>query len=367
MARSGRGGWKLGALALTLAGLSAACGGSAESSDGTPADSAGTGSSHAGSSAASGGSSGSSGTEKNGGASGSGGEEPAGSCKILRDDAPGAPAYQLAQAGYGVCDGVTLGDIIDRIHADHPELADIQALYAPDPERGGDGSFIYAFQREDGTFALVFKRGGGDCPAGCTENDYWYFDTVDQCVVKDAGYTRRYFDGQCLPADQLPMWGIPPAAPPESICDANNDAQDVSGDYSVSMCGQATACATAKDGARPMALPGLLRLHVAQDPDDLAHGTVTLNGTGDPWLDDRELPADFQRRRFHVELHADNLPAMCIEQEDVTLDYDFEGFRQGHLSFFQTATPDCTNDPGDYCKGGIEADLGREVLGPVGR
>jgi hypothetical protein len=41
-------------------------------------------------------------------------------------------------------------------------------------------------------------------------------------------------------------------------------------------------------------------------------------------------------------------------------------FRQGHLSFFRTATPDCTNAPGDYCKGGIEADLGREILSSAG-
>jgi hypothetical protein len=252
-----------------------------------------------------------------------------------------------------------LGSIVDRIHEEHPELADIETLYAPDPNRGGDGSFIYAFQKPDGTFALVFKRGGGDCPAGCTENDYWYFDTTSQCDVSEAGYTRRYFDGACLMPDQLPKWGIPPAAPPESICGASMEPQDLSGDYEIYLCGQASACST-KD-AEPTTLPGVVTLHIAQDPANLALGTVTLSGTGEPLIDGRELNATFERRRFHVEERVTNLPAQCEESHELTLDYDFEGFGLQHLSFFQVSTPDCEGNPGDYCKGSIEADLGSEV------
>ena len=40
-----------------------------------------------------------------------------------------------------------------------------------------DGSRIHAFQSPDGGFSLVFLRGSGDCPSGCIERRYWYFET----------------------------------------------------------------------------------------------------------------------------------------------------------------------------------------------
>lgn len=294
-----------------------------------------------------------------GGAEGT--DDPYLNCREAHDEAPGTPVYMLSQVGGGACQSVTLGQIIDGIHAEHPELADISTLYAPNPQGGGDGSFIYAFQRPDGAFALVFKRGGGDCPAGCTENDYWYFETVAKCEVSAVGYTRRYFDGKCLPADQLAMWGIPSAAPPESICGASNETQDLSGDHLVFLCGQGSQCATSSQGSKPTALSSVVTLHIAQDPADLAHGTVTLSGTGEPLLDGRALTAEFKLRQFHVEEHSAAAPDNCIEQQDVTLDYDFVGIGQRHLSFFLVATPDCANDPNDYCKGSLEADLGGEL------
>jgi hypothetical protein len=358
------------AIALGLSWACVACGGNAVGSKASEPDSAGAGSGLAGGKTSGGGSSsggsavalgGSSSSSSSGGATDT---PPKVSCQDLRDEAPGKPVYDLSLVGAGACQGITLGDTIDRIHAEHPELADVATLYAPDPERGGDGSFIYAFQKPDGTFALVFKRGGGDCPAGCTENDYWYFDTVGHCDISPEGHTRRAFDGACLPIDQLPQWGIPPAAPPESICGASAEPQDLSGDYAIYLCGQGSKCATSSEGAKSTDLPNVVKLHITQDAADLAHGTVTLSGTGEPLLDDRELTADFARRHFHAEEHVSNLPATCPETHDLTLDYDFEGFGQRHLSFFQTATPDCAAKPNDYCKGSLEADLGRQVIDP---
>jgi hypothetical protein len=347
-------------VALSLVG----CGGAVGAKNSEPA-SAGAADAVAGKTGHGGSGSGGSAVALGGSIDGSGGGTDPGpmvSCKDPPEEAPGTPVYELSLVGGGECEGITLGETIDRIHTEHPELADIQTLYPP--ERGKDGSHIYAFQKPDGTFALVFKRGGGDCPVGCTENDYWYFDTVGHCDISPEGYTRRYFDGQCLPPDQLPKWGIPPAAPPESICGASAEPEDLSGDYSIYLCGQASQCATSAQGSKPTGLPNVAQLRVAQDPADLAHGTVTLSGTGEPLLDDHELSATFERRHFHAEEHATNLPAKCIEQHDVTLDYDFEGFGARHLSFHQTATPDCDAKPDDYCKGMLDADLGRQVPGP---
>jgi hypothetical protein len=353
--------WTL-AVALSILG----CGGAVGAKDSEPA-SAGATTAVAGKTGQGGGSSDGGSVALGGRIDGSGGATdpaPTVSCKDLRQEAPGTPVYEPSLVGRGECQGVTLAETIERIHTEHPELADIEALYAPDPERGGDRSYIYAFQKPDGTFALVFKRGGGDCPSGCTENDYWYFDTVGHCDISPEGYTRRYFDGQCLPPDQLPRWGIPPAAPPESICGASAEPQDLSGDYSIYLCGQASQCATSGQGSKPTGLPNVVQLRIAQDPANLADGTVTLSGTGQPLLDGHELSATFQRRHFHAEEHATNLPAKCIEQHDVILDYDFEGFGARHVSFLQTATPDCAAKPDEYCKASLDADLGRQVRDP---
>ena len=67
-----------------------------------------------------------------------------------------------------------------------------------DGNRGGDGSFIYAFATETG-FAVTFKRGGGDCPAGCAENEYWYFVTDPACAPMQVGhFNAAWGPGNCL-------------------------------------------------------------------------------------------------------------------------------------------------------------------------
>lgn len=338
---------------LVALSLSACSGSSVDGSEPGNSGSGGAGSEAGGTS--SGGSGGS--LDGTGGAA-----DPNANCEAHKDESPGTPVYDLSEVGSGECEGATLGSTIERVHTEHPELSDIQTLYVPGPENGGDGSFIYAFKKPDGTFALVFKRGDGDCEAGCIENDYFYFDTVAECAISAEGQTSRPVDG-CLPVDQLPKWGIPPAAPPESICGVSMDPQDLSGDYIVYFCGQGSKCSTSSKD-EPLTLPGALTLHIAQDAADLAHGTVTLAGTGEPLIDGRALSATFERRRFHVEEHVSNLPAQCEESHDLTFDYDFEGFGARHLSFFQVSTPDCDANPGDYCKGFIEADLGSEVDEP---
>ena len=42
----------------------------------------------------------------------------------------------------------------------------------------GDWSNIYPW-KHDGNMTYLFRLGGGDCPAGCTENEFWYFRRVN--------------------------------------------------------------------------------------------------------------------------------------------------------------------------------------------
>jgi hypothetical protein len=253
-----------------------------------------------------------------------------------------------------------LADAIAQVRALRPDLSDVTELYMSNPDLAGDGSYIYAFAEADGGFALVFKRGGGDCPAGCTVNDYWYFETDAACRIQAVGETHD--SAPCTPADEQPRWGIPAAVAPRDICGADLSTVQLSGDYELVTCGSATACALGgtKSASRP--LPSTLSLSIQQDPADLTQGTVTLDGTGEPLLDAVPFPAKFDRQSFTVHAEYSNLPATCPEQWRLDFTYDFEGFGPRTLHFFQSQTPDCKNAPNAYCKGGLDADLGDAQL-----
>jgi hypothetical protein len=140
--------------------------------------------------------------------------------------APGAPAYDLTGPGPGACANSTLEAVIAGVHRSWPELTDVTRLSRPDPDRGGgDGSRIYAFLQEQ-AFALAFRRGGGDCPAGCTENEYWYFVTDDTCTARQVGHYRAaWATGTCLSAAGAPLWGLPSPPDPMVVCRTENHPQ----------------------------------------------------------------------------------------------------------------------------------------------
>jgi hypothetical protein len=70
-----------------------------------------------------------------------------------------------------------------------------QVEYASSPIYAGDGSFIRLIVKE-GRDLLIFARGGGDCPAGCTEWDYYY-------VTHDTRTDRLTKESQLLHTDTL--------------------------------------------------------------------------------------------------------------------------------------------------------------------
>lgn len=298
------------------------------------------------------------------GGAGTGGE-PVDVCASHRDDAPGEALYSEMELGAGECQGVALAQVLSEIRDARPDLADVSELYRPDPDSSGDGSFVYAFRRPDGGFAVVLKRGDGDCPSGCTINDYWYFETGESCAVLEVGESHRDFE-HCMEPDQLPRWGIPRAAVPSEICDADLSAQDLSGSYSIVTCGHVNACWDGKEPPQSAPLPATLRLVIEQDAEDLSRGTVMLDGTGEPLLDGQAFDATFERRKLKIDYEYSNLPANCVEQWSLEFEYDFEGLGRRQLLFNFTHTPECAEEPDDYCKGQIAADFGAATLEPDG-
>jgi hypothetical protein len=118
--------------------------------------------------------------------------------------------------GTGDCAGKTLGAVIDAIHLANRKLEDITVLYDPqDPLIGP--AFILAFTTPDG-FRLVFMRGSGDCPAGCINREYWYFETNAACEPVQIGHYARGQGNGCTAVSGKPMWGQPAAGNVSNAC-----------------------------------------------------------------------------------------------------------------------------------------------------
>lgn len=341
-----------GVLCSFLASLAVACGGSVERAPGDSSPSAAGGAGAGGMpidmSAA--------GEAGRGVGAGGASVAPGDACKKMHDAPPGPAIEQLAQHGSGACAATTLADAIAQVHSLRPDLSDITELLMPDNGPGGGGSLIEAFAEPDGGFALIFQRGSGDCPTGCTTNDYWYFETDASCQVQPVGETHD--SGPCTPADQQPRWGVPAAVAPRDLCGADQSLVDLTGIYKIVTCGSSMTCALPGEAQLAQPLPSSLSLRLEQDPADLSEGTVMLEGTGEPLLDGKTFPATFGRETFSVNAGASNLPAACIDQWQFELDYDFEGFGPRQLRLFQLRTPDCEDAPSAYCKGGANAELG---------
>ena len=59
-----------------------------------------------------------------------------------------------------------------------------EVYYAANEFELGDGSWIKLLRKGD-RYLFIFSRGGGDCPAGCTERDYYYvaYDSRDRSAA----------------------------------------------------------------------------------------------------------------------------------------------------------------------------------------
>lgn len=267
----------------------------------------------------------------------------------------GAPGRYLTSdkaAGAGACLGKSLADVIAAIHALDPALADIVAIYNP-ADGTSDGSYIYAYARGDGGFDIVLRRGRGDCPAGCTDNDYFYFSTDGACRPQKVGHYRAAWgssSGSCLEVEGAPMWNHPPSPDPLLVCGQDNEPAALDGTYRLRAVGQRSSCSTS--AAKPGAIDATVTVVVKQDARDPSTGTVTFSGTGHALVDGVALPAQFQRRRFDAELKATNAPSACPRESTVTARFDFEGYQSGGIELGELGNEAC-----EACKGSMSLTL----------
>jgi hypothetical protein len=286
------------------------------------------------------------------GARGEAADVPTHDSPAAANGAPGRFLTSQKAAGAGSCSGKTLADVIAAIHALDPSLADIVAIYNP-ADGTSDGSFIYAYARGDGGFDVVLRRGQGDCPAGCTDNEYFYFSTDGGCRPQKVGHYRAAWGtgSGCLEVEGAPMWNHPPSPDPLLVCGEDNEPAALSGTYRLRAVGQRSACALAGK-AKPSAIDATVTVVVKQDAREPSVGTVTFSGTGHGLIDGVPLPAQFQRKRFDAELKATNAPSSCPRESTVTARFDFEGYQAGGIELGELGNEAC-----EACKGSMSLTL----------
>lgn len=256
---------------------------------------------------------------------------------------PGRYLTSTATLGAGACQGVSLGSVLAKIRAAQPSIADIQTIY--NPASAGDGSFVYPFARPDGGFDVVFKRGQGDCLAGCTDNDYRYYSTDVACTPLQVGHFHAGWGlDNCLEIEGTPMWNHPPAPDLLTVCGHDSAPADVAGTYTLHAVGQRTPCTLASAGSKVGTLDETVEVVIRQNADDPGTGTVTFSGTGHPLVDGVPLPATFQQRRFDAALSSSD--AACPSGTSVTARYDFDGDPSGGIEVNEQGAAGCATCQG---------------------
>ncbi len=85
--------------------------------------------------------------------------------------------------GTGACANVTVATFLLAIHALNPQMPGVATLSTCPDSSGiiGVSSGVYAYRTACGSLQIVIWQGSGDCPSGCIDNEYWYFDSDTNC------------------------------------------------------------------------------------------------------------------------------------------------------------------------------------------
>jgi hypothetical protein len=241
-----------------------------------------------------------------------------------------------------------------QLRESHPELEDIENFWDPKDERAFDGSFIYAFTSGSG-FRIVAVRGWDDCQSGCINKEYWYFETGEQCSLKQVGHYSLIFAsaGNCFDVTGSPLWGFP-GAPPPGACGEDPTPRDVSGVHEIAAVGLDTACS--RNTSTQEQVMRTLRLEVAQDSTLPGTASVTIEGTGLNILDGAMFVGSVTGSMLTVstQVMTSAQGDDCGGMQNVSLSYDFAR-RNGTLNDEYLRYTDCAKT--DYCKGMLQLTL----------
>jgi len=92
------------------------------------------------------------------------------------------PLANSSATGTGACQGVTVGAFLSAIQVQDSQIqiSSVQTCASISSSIGASGG-VFAYRTSCGSLRVVVWQGSGDCPAGCIQNDYWYFDSDTNC------------------------------------------------------------------------------------------------------------------------------------------------------------------------------------------
>ena len=111
----------------------------------------------------------------------------------------GTRIYDPATPGQGPCTNRTYGDLLAEIKFNAPYLRN-----APGASTVREGNINIEGYTSEGGFRIVFDRGAGDCPSGCTEHEKWYYITSQACAPVEIGHCRDMSEARSC---DIPSWG----------------------------------------------------------------------------------------------------------------------------------------------------------------
>ena len=241
-------------------------------------------------------------------------------------------------AGAGPCVGVTLSSVLEQIRSGFAQVRDIRMFRSAGP--GGvtmnagapvplaepasvpmDRSTFVLGLMDVKSFGAVFFQGERCRGDRCEDRQYWYFETDEQCRPRWVGHHRatdktggRY--GTCVDVVGRSLWHLPSNPAPRQRCDADWSAQDISGTRRAFSIDPLGSCSTIQASIAP------IELTVTQGADR-AFGTVTLTGSGIPFIDGRTFEGSVERQAFTSSTNEITTGA-CPVRRDIKMRLDFE-------------------------------------------
>lgn len=76
--------------------------------------------------------------------------------------------------------------VIDRIREKFPEVKDIEPTERK-PSYIGESPYAIYGELRDSAYIVAFSRGWGDCPSGCIERHWWYFEVKGNDDINKIG------------------------------------------------------------------------------------------------------------------------------------------------------------------------------------
>ncbi len=276
------------------------------------------------------------------------------------DEAPGARLANPTDEGSGDCADVSIADFLARIHEAHPDLSDVTDMRNEDAGGEQERSYI-GFKKDDGRLQAVLYQGAGDCPSGCIDDIYHYFEADESCDPVLVGSYENVSDEEnnCRNITGAPKWGYPVATPTTYSCEVR-DTPTIEGTFSIPFSGTRQPCSL-KGSDTPEDISGTLELTISASKDDPSQAVITLESPDFdlPWLESTELATMIEYLQYRVETQWDNTPTTCLESYDVSIDLDLEVCFSGHLRYEEAIDTECNDD---YCKGTADFDLDLSAL-----